>query len=221
MSTKQLELRVEQLETARPAAADEDLEITPGMCPHEALRRFRRSLDAPSRKPTPEEQAEIDRHGREYAADPELATRVYRLSWDHVGLTGDQLFELAKQQLADERAAQAAAPVPVAEQPVVEPAAEQPAADPEQPDPMAWLDEVDAWQDAHPGELYADRNGPPTPDEYRDPPQPEPVDEPAPVVDQQPTEEIAPDEPKPEPTPTPQAVQLAGQPDEDDSWMLL
>lgn len=195
MSTKQLASRIEQLETARPAA-DEDLTITPDMDPAEALRRYRRSLDAPSRKPTAEEQA----RQREQEADPdyaELCTRVYRLSFDH-DLTGDQLFELAKQQLADERAAQAAAAERAeAEQEATRIYRESLLEDPSDDNPLSGLSAEDAVQ------------------RYR-----EQLDEPAPVVDQQPTGETAIDE-QPEPTPTPQAVQLAGQPDDDSDWMLL
>lgn len=179
--------RLAQLETARPTA-EEDLVITPDMDPAEALRRYKRSLDMPCRKPTPEEKARMEAN----PITPERATAVYRAYIARPDIDTRTLCDMPTEQLL-ELAADESEPSPVAE-----PA---PAVDPEQPDPWAWLDEVDAWQDAHPGELYADRNGPPTSDEYRDPPQPE-------------TQQ---DDPQPNDQPTPPPVAVL--PD-DDAWVF-
>ena len=174
--------RVAQLEAARPAD-DEDLTITQGMDPVEATRRYKRSLSWPgpqarAKSLTPEQRAKLT---------PERATAIYRASLEHPDATTDEL-----ERIADEALAKPA--------PVVEPV-QEPTEHVLEPDPLGWLDEAEAWQAEHPGELHADRNGPPDDDEYRDPPQ-----EAAPEPDEQ-----------PEPTPTP--VPLANQPENDD-WLL-
>lgn len=170
--------RLAQLESTLPAV-DEDLTITPDMDPAEALRRYKRSLDMPCRKPSAEEQARMAAN----PITPERATAVYRAYIARPDIDTRTLCDMPTEQLLELAAAESEPVVTVAES-----------------DPLAWLDEAEAWQADHPGELYADRNGPPIADEYRDPPQEAP-------------------EPDEQPEPTPPTLPLASQPENDD-WLL-
>lgn len=201
MVDKNILNRVAQLEAARPAY-EEPPRITADMDAATAMKVYRQTLNwpQPPAKPlTPEEQDRLDR------MTPEEATRIYRAS---IGLPPEDepapapVVEPDPEAMTPEEATQI-----YRESLLKEPddsglvnlsADEATQRYRELLDPLAWLDDADRWQADHPGELHADRNGPPTSDEY-------------------PPQETATDE---QPEPTPQAVAVP-QNDDDSSWVLM